>query len=80
MSGAGNKNGSMGPVVDAVGAAPLLPPGAAGEHDELQYLSLTRELIEEGAPRGDRTGTGTLSKCVCVTCVVLCALNCKGRK
>jgi dihydrofolate reductase/thymidylate synthase len=27
-----------------------------------QYLELVRELIEEGCPRGDRTGTGTLSK------------------
>jgi dihydrofolate reductase/thymidylate synthase len=25
-------------------------------------LDLVRELIEEGCPRGDRTGTGTLSK------------------
>jgi hypothetical protein len=28
----------------------------------MQYLELVRELIEEGCPRGDRTGTGTLSK------------------
>jgi hypothetical protein len=28
----------------------------------LQYLDLVRELIEEGCPRSDRTGTGTLSK------------------
>lgn len=28
----------------------------------LQYLNLVKELIEEGFPRGDRTGTGTLSK------------------
>lgn len=29
---------------------------------DLQYLDLVSELIREGAPRGDRTGTGTLSK------------------
>jgi dihydrofolate reductase/thymidylate synthase len=47
---------------DVVGQPPLLPPGIASQHDEYQYLNLVKELIEEGFPRGDRTGTGTLSK------------------
>ncbi|WIA20221.1 hypothetical protein OEZ85_006063 [Tetradesmus obliquus] len=47
---------------DVVGQPPVLPPAIASQHDENQYLGLVRELIEEGCPRGDRTGTGTLSK------------------
>ena len=31
-------------------------------NEEMQYLELCREIIETGAKRGDRTGTGTLSK------------------
>lgn len=54
--------GSRGRQVDTVGAAPVLPPGIASQHDEHQYLALVKELIEEGCPRSDRTGTGTLSK------------------
>ncbi|KAF8055936.1 hypothetical protein HT031_006575 [Scenedesmus sp. PABB004] len=59
---AGAGRGAAAPGrVDAVGQPPLLPPGVAGAHDEYQYLGLVRELIEQGFPRGDRTGTGTLS-------------------
>lgn len=31
------------------------------EHDEQQYLNLIRHVLESGATRPDRTGTGTLS-------------------
>jgi hypothetical protein len=31
-------------------------------HEEYQYLTTIRDLINHGNQRGDRTGTGTLSK------------------
>ena len=43
----------------AAGAGRSRAGGAAREH---QYLDLIRDLIENGARRGDRTGVGTLSK------------------
>ena len=30
-------------------------------HDELQYLSLCRQILDHGAVKDDRTGTGTKS-------------------
>ncbi|CAG9460487.1 unnamed protein product [Pedinophyceae sp. YPF-701] len=38
-----------------------LPPATASRHEEYQYLDMIREVIDQGAHRPDRTGTGTLS-------------------
>eukprot|EP00986_Skeletonema_menzelii_P015784 scaffold12685_cov143-Skeletonema_menzelii.AAC.3 len=36
--------------------------GADVNPEEMQYLDICRDIIENGVQRGDRTGTGTLSK------------------
>lgn len=46
-------------VPSSPGAAPT---ASAGAHEEYQYLNLVRDVIQNGVARGDRTGTGTLSK------------------
>ena len=69
-AGGGNPPASAAAASDPDAAAndPLdaieraLPPAAAGQHAERQYLSLVRELLECGDARPDRTGTGTLSR------------------
>ena len=38
------------------------PGGCVAPHPEEQYLGLIRSIMAEGAERGDRTGTGTLSQ------------------
>jgi dihydrofolate reductase/thymidylate synthase len=39
-----------------------IPEGPEINPEEMQYLELCRDIIENGVKRGDRTGTGTLSK------------------
>lgn len=36
--------------------------GTSPNHEELQYLNLVRDILENGVARNDRTGVGTLSK------------------
>jgi len=43
--------------------APIaIEEGAHVNPEEMQYLAMCRDIIENGVRRGDRTGTGTLSK------------------
>lgn len=39
-----------------------IPEGPELNPEEMQYLELCRDIIDNGVHRGDRTGTGTLSK------------------
>jgi len=39
-----------------------IPEGPEINPEEMQYLNICRDIIENGVQRGDRTGTGTLSK------------------
>lgn len=40
----------------------MIHEGADINPEEMQYLEICRDIIENGVRRGDRTGTGTLSK------------------
>ncbi|KAL7531730.1 hypothetical protein ACHAXR_004202 [Thalassiosira sp. AJA248-18] len=39
-----------------------IPEGPEINPEEMQYLDICRDIIENGVKRGDRTGTGTMSK------------------
>jgi len=38
------------------------PPATAARHEEMQYLNCLSDIMDTGAMKEDRTGTGTLSK------------------
>lgn len=42
--------------------APVIPEGPDVNPEEMQYLNTCRDILQNGVRRGDRTGTGTLSK------------------
>lgn len=43
----------------------FLPKVIFERHEEYMYLKLVQDIIENGATKNDRTGTGTLSKFGC---------------
>jgi thymidylate synthase len=49
------------PTMSSSTPTPPAPSNAREPHDEYQYLDLIRTVLDTGAVRPDRTGTGTLS-------------------
>lgn len=49
----------------------FLPKMIIERHEEYLYLRLVQEIISNGTPKDDRTGTGTLSKFGCQVLSVL---------
>lgn len=53
----------------------FLPKIVFERHEEYNYLKMVQELISEGTPKDDRTGTGTLSKFGCQVCSYIITLH-----
>lgn len=50
------------PTGSAATTASQEEDGGPGNEEEMQYLNLVQDILDNGVRRGDRTGTGTLSK------------------
>ncbi|CAM9664111.1 unnamed protein product, partial [Hapterophycus canaliculatus] len=53
---------AVGATAAAAAAASPREEDGPGNEEEMQYLNLVQDILDNGVRRGDRTGTGTLSK------------------
>jgi len=63
------------PTKEALPVQSLLSKSVLEAHEEYQYLGLIDDIIKKGAVKGDRTGTGTISKFGCQVQTLLCIIN-----
>ncbi|CAB1110671.1 unnamed protein product [Ectocarpus sp. CCAP 1310/34] len=68
VAAAEGDGGGTADAAAAAGSASTAPApqeeaeGGPGNEEEMQYLNLVEDILDNGFRRGDRTGTGTLSK------------------